>query len=154
MMTVEIMKRMKVKKIDLDKADDKTHSVCEVGFDVMRLGVTPSTWTPCPISTVSLAWRFLAPPKNREDDLSSPCNGNTCRLRALSAHRLIVTYVFSGTAPFFPYGTFNIVVNFHFHFVKQFHPVADPARGRGACPPLAAWQLFYRQYINLSLIHI
>ena len=26
--------------------------------------------------------------------------------------------------------------------------VADPARGRGACPPLAAWQ-FFRQYINI-----
>ena len=28
------------------------------------------------------------------------------------------------------------------------HAVADPARDRGACPPLAAWQ-FFCQYINI-----
>jgi len=67
-----------------------TYSFCDVGFDVIRLGVTPSTWMPWPISARSLACRLL--------DALAPS-------RTRSVHRLIVTYVLSGTPPLFPYGT-------------------------------------------------
>ena len=84
-----------------------THSVCDAGFDVIRLGVTPSTWTPCPIRAGCLAWRLLTTSTDRKDDMPTRCSRRTRRRRTRSTHRLIVTYVVSGIAPVFPNGTFN-----------------------------------------------
>jgi len=84
-------------------------SVCDVGFDVIRLGVTPSTSMSRPISVVSLKLGLLAAPADRKDDLPASRSFSARRSRARSAHRLIVMYVDNETgAHFGPYDTFNI----------------------------------------------